>query len=111
MLNKPFVTENPPCNARNCHRNNHGKDKSPGFTLHTVDEVHTEHRGHQGRNHHEDGHRCQRTHHRIHIIVNNTLVSIHRRLKNVRVDAGGLSGLGHLNIHVLNEVGVQFVDL
>ena len=45
------------------------------------------------------------------IVVDDTLIGVHRRLKNVGVDAGGLTSLGHLNIYVLNEVGVEFVNL
>ena len=111
MLNQPFVTENPPCNPRNRNGNNHCEDESPGLTFHSVDEVHAEHRGHEGGNHHEDGHRGQRTHHGIHIVVDDTLIGVHRRFENVGVDAGSLTGLRHLNVDVFDKVCVELINL
>ena len=111
MLNEPFMPENEPCDDRNCHRKNHSEDKSPRCILHAVHQIHAEQRGDERGAHHHDRHRRQRTHHRIHIIINNRGIGVHRRLQDVGVDRGGLAGLRHLDVHVLDEVGIEFVDL
>ena len=111
MLNKPFMPEYEPCSDRNSHRKHHCEDKSPCRIFHAVYQVHTEQRGDERGAHHHDRHRRQRTHHRIHIIINNGRIGVHRRLQDVGVDLGGLGGLRHLDVHVLDEVGIEFVDL
>ena len=93
MLNEPFVAEKPPSHRRNSHGNNHGEDETPGFFFHAIDEVQTEHRRDECGNHHDDGDGGQCTHHRIHVVINDAGVSVHRRFQNVRIDAGRLAGL------------------
>ena len=109
--NKPFVTEKPPATDRNSYRKDDSDDKSPRLLFHAIDQVHAEHRGDKRRNHHDDGDGGQRTHHGVHIVVDDTLISIHRRLQDVRIDAGRLTGLTHLDVDVLDKVSVKFVDL
>ena len=105
------MSEEPPANARNANGEDDGDDESPGLGFHAVDEVHAEHRGDECGNHHDDGDGCKGTHHRVHIVVDDTLVGVHCRLKNVRVDKGGLAGLSHLDIDILDKVGIEFVNL
>ena len=105
------MAEKPPSHARNHERNHDGKDKSPRAILHTVDQIHTKHRGDERRYHHDNRHRGEGTHHRVHVVVDDAAVGVHRRLKDVGVDGGGLSGLRHLDVDVLDEVGVQLVNL
>ena len=57
-----------------------GDDKSERCCLHAVDEVHTEHRGDERRNHQDDGDRCERTHHGVHVVVDDAGVGVHGRL-------------------------------
>ena len=108
---QPLVAEHPPADAGDNHGDDEGEDKAPGFRLHAVDQVHAEHRGDERGNHHDDGHRGERTHDGVHVIVDNRLVGVHGRLEDVRVDAGGLAGLCHLDVDVLDEVGVKLVNL
>ena len=105
------MAEEPPTHARYADRKDDGDDKSPGLRFHAIDEVHAKHRGDQRRYHHNDSDRRQGTHHRVHIVVNDTLVGVHRRFQNVRVDECCFTSLGHLDVDILNQVGVQFVDL
>ena len=79
--------------------------------FHPVDEVHTKKTGHEGREHHDDGHHGKRTHHIVHVIVDDALVGIHRGFENVRIDTGRLPGLCHLDVHVFNQVGIQLIHL
>ena len=72
------MAEEPPANARNCHRKDNCDDESPGLGFHAVDEVHAEHGGDKCGDHHDDSDGCQRTHHGVHIVVDDTLVGIHR---------------------------------
>ena len=88
-----------------------GDDESERCCLHAVDEVHTEHRGDERRNHQDDGDRRERTHHGVHVVVDDAGVGVHGRLEDVRVDGGGLAGLRHLNVYVLDKVVVQLIDL
>ena len=93
-----------PGNARYDDGDDQGDDKSERCCLHAVDEVHAEHRGDERRNHQDDSHRRERTHHCIHVVVDDAGVSVHGRLEDVRVDSGGLAGLRHLNVYVLDKV-------
>ena len=88
-----------------------GDYETEGIRLYAVDQVHTEERGYQRGQHENDGHTCQRTHEGVHVVVDNRLVGIHRRLQNVGIDAGGFASLSHLDVDVFDEVGVQFVNL
>ena len=105
------MSEEPPTGTRNANGEDDGDDESPGLGFHTVDEVHTEHRGDQRGYHHDDGDGGQGTHHRVHIVVDDTLVGVHRRFQDVGVDEGGLAGLCHLDVDILDEVGIEFVNL
>ena len=111
MLNEPFVAEKPPCHCRNTHRNYHREEEAPGFFLHAVHQIHTEHRGDECGDHHDDRDGGQRTHHRVHIVVDDAGIGVHRRLQDIGIDAGGLSGLRHLDIDVFDQVGIEFIDL
>ena len=86
-------------------------DESVLAVLHAVDEVHAEEAGDKGWKHQENRHRGQRTHHIVHVVVDNAAVSVHRRLQDIGIDIRGFLGLAHLDINVLNHVGVELVDL
>ena len=86
-----------------------GKSKFTGF--HTIDEVHTKEAGDERRKHHDDADRSERTHHGVHVVVDNAGIGVHRRLQNVGVDIGRFSCLGHLDVDIFDEVGVEFVYL
>ena len=105
------MPENEQADDRNTHRKDNGNDETYGVVLHAVDEVHTEERCYQRGQHEDDGSRGQRTHDGVHVVVDNRLVGVHRRLQDVGVDAGGLACLRHLDVDILDEVGVQLVYL
>ena len=111
MSHQSLMSENPPTDNGNQGGQYQRKDKSPWFFLDAVDEVHAEERGYQRGEHHDDGDRRERSDDGVHVVVDNALIGVHRRLQDVAVDVGGLAGLCHLDVHVLNEVGVQFVNL
>ena len=111
LLYQSLVAEEPPTHARYADGEDDGDDESPWFFFHAIDEVHAKHRGDQRWYHHDDGDGGQGSHHGVHVVVDDTLVGVHCRLQNVRVDERGLSGLRHLNVDVLNQVCVQFIDL
>ena len=78
--------------------------------LHAVDEVHTEHGGDEGWEEDDHVERREESHHRVHIIINNVRIGVHRGVEDVDVDGCRLTCLVHLNVHVLNEFGIQFID-
>ena len=78
MLNKALAAEKEPCEPRNAHRKDDGEDESPGLGFHAVDEIHAKHGGDQRGYHHDNGDRGERTHHRVHIVVDDTLIGVHR---------------------------------
>ena len=110
-LHQPFMAEKPPAAHRNENRDDECEDETPGFLLHAVDEVHAKEWGNERGEHHDNGYRRQRTHDLIHIIVDNRLVGVHRRLQDVAVNIGSLASLRHLNVHILNQVCIQLVNL
>ena len=105
------MAEEPPAADGNEEGDDEGEDESPGLFLHTVDQVHAEERGDERGEHHDDGDRCQRTNDVVHVVVDDRLIGVHRRLQDVGVDISGLAGLCHLDIDVFYQVGVQLVDL
>lgn len=64
-------------------RNQHSEGEAPNGVLHTVEEVHTECRGDEGREHQDDGHRGESTHRSVGGVVDDTLIGVHRRFQNV----------------------------
>ena len=92
------MAQNPPCGARNDNGYEQGEGEAEGTVLHAVDEVHTEERGDQGGEHHDDTHGGERTHHGVHVVGDDTGVSVHRRFEDVGIDAGGLARLAHLDV-------------
>ena len=105
------MTEEEPRKYGYQQRNDNSNDETDRVRFHAIDEVHSEETGNQSRQHEDDGHRGQCTHDGVHVVVDNTLVGIHRRLQDVRVDIRRLPCLCHLNRYVLDEVGIQFVNL
>ena len=105
------MAQNPPCGARNDDGYEQGEGEAEGTVLHAVDEVHAEERRDQGGEHHDDTHGGERTHHGVHVVVDDTGVGVHRRFEDVGIDAGGLARLAHLDVDVLDEVGVELIDL
>ena len=81
--NEPLMMEEQPAHARNAHREYDSKEESPRLGLHAIDEVHTKHGGDERGYHHNNGDRGERTHHGVHIIVDDTLVGVHRGFQNV----------------------------
>ena len=108
---EPLVAAEPP---QGCHggeyREDDGDDETPAPRLHAVDEVHTEERGNERREHDNHVERREQTHHTVHVVVDDIGIGVHRRVENVGVDVGGLTGLLHLDVHVLDEFGVKFID-
>ena len=111
LLYQSLVAEEPPTHARYADGEDDGDDESPWFFFHAIDEVHAKHRGDQRWYHHDNGDGGQGTHHSVHVVVDDTLIGVHCRFQNVRVDECGFAGLRHLNVDVLNQVGVYFVNL
>ena len=105
------MSENPPKETRHCHRYKQRNGKSEGTCLHAVDEVHTKETGYQRGEHHKNGYRGERTHHCVHVVIDDARIGVHGRFKNVGIDVGGLSRLSHLDIDILDKVGIQLVDL
>ena len=105
------MPEKPPNSGRNEYGNEHGDGESDGIVLHAVDEVHAEERRDERGKHHHNRHRGECTHHRVHVVVDDARIGIHRRLKDVAVDVGCFPGLAHLDVDVFDEVGVQLVNL
>ena len=73
-------------------------------------EVHAEDAGYERREHEDDAHRSHRLHRLAHVVVDDCRVGINGRLQNVGVDVGRFSRLTHLNVHVFDHVGIEFVD-
>ncbi len=110
-LQQPLVAQHHPAEGADGKRHDERDGKSPGIVLQAIGDVHAIQRGDERGRHHDDGDRGERTHHRVHVVVDDARVGVHRRLQDVGVDAGGLSGLRHLDIDILNEVGVELVHL
>ena len=87
-----------------------GEGEAPRTGLHSVEEIHAEQAGDEGRHHQEHGHERQRLHHRGHIIIDDIGVGVHGRFEDVGVDACHLARLVHLDADVLDEVGIEFVN-
>ena len=111
LLYQSLVAEEPPTHARYADGEDDGDDESPRFFFHAIDEIHAKHRGDQRWYHHDDGDGGQGAHHGVHVVVDDTLIGVHRRFQNVRVDECCFTSLGHLDVDILNQAGVQFVDL
>ena len=111
LLKKPLETQNPPCDARNEDGDDNGNEESVTALLHAVDEIHAEERGYQRGKHEDDGDRREGTHGGVHVVVDDAGIGVHRRFQDVRIDGGSLAGLRHLDVDVLDEVGVQLVHL
>ena len=110
-FSKPPLPSEPPQRHRCAnHTGNDGDRETHLPPFHTVDEVHAEHGRDESREKDDHVQRRQKPHHRIHIIINNVRVGVHRRVKDVDVDGGGLTRLVHLDVHILNEFGIQFID-
>ena len=110
-LYQSFPAQQPPRSPRNNHRDDDGDDKPPRTGLHAVDEVHAEEARDERGKHHDDAHRGQRTHHGIHVVVDDARIGLHRRFQDVGIDVGGFACLRHLNAHVFDEVGIELVHL
>ena len=63
------MAEEPPAADGDEQRDDECEDEAPGLFLHAVDQVHAKERGDERGEHHDDGHRGQRTHHLIHVVV------------------------------------------
>ena len=93
------------------NRYDYRHDEAEAVFLESVYEVHAEERGDERRQHHDDRHGGERTHHGVHVVVDDGRVGVHRRLEDVRIDVRGLTCLRHLDVYVLDKVGVQLVHL
>ena len=78
--------------------------------FHAVYQVHTEQTGNQRGEHQDNADAGEHFHDAAYIIINNTGVSVHCRVKDVVIDVTGLAGLTHLDIDVLDHVGIQLID-
>ena len=111
LLYQSLVAEEPPTHAQYADGEDDGDDESPWFFFHAIDEVHATHRGNQRWYYHDTGDGGQGTHHGVHVVVEDTLIGVHRGFQNVGVDKSGLTGLRHLDVNILNQVCIQLVDL
>ena len=77
------MAEEPPGGGCGAYADDEGEDEAEGLLLHAVDEVHAEERGNEGGEHHDDGDGGEGTHHRVHVVVDDGGVGVHRRLEDV----------------------------
>ena len=75
---KSFVTEYPPRNSRYHNRYDDGDEESELVVFHTVYEVHSKEAGDERGEHQDDADRGERTHHGVHIVVDDARVGVHR---------------------------------
>ena len=108
--NPGFTLEIPHEEHSDTPRNGECKRKSPPYILHSVDYVHTQQAGYQCGEHEYDADAGEHLHHSAHVVVDDVGVCVHGGIEDVGVDVGGLTRLAHLNVDVLNHVGIQFVD-
>ena len=111
VLKKPFPFQIPQADSSHDNRYGDGDDKAIVRSLKPVDNVHTIETGDERREHQHDIDRREVTHCGIHVVVDDALIGVHRRLQNVGVDVGSLACLRHLDAHIFDKVGIQFVDL
>ena len=111
FLNQMLEPEEPPRTDGDEYGDDDGNEESEGGRLHAIDEVHTKKRGYERRKHEDDTHGGKRTHHGIHVIIDDTSIGLHRGIKNFRIDTRRFSRLTHLDVYVLDEVSIQFVNL
>ena len=90
---------------------NHRYRESPRTVFESVDEVHAERRRYECWQHHDYRHRREGTHHRVHVVVDDARIGVHRRLQDVGIDICRLPGLVHLDVHIFYKVSVELVDL
>ena len=74
------MPEKDPRNDGNQDTEHDSDTKANRTVLHTVHQVHAEKRGNQRGQHQDDGDRGERTHDGVHVVVDDALVGVHRRL-------------------------------
>ena len=77
------MAENPPRNARNKRRHDYRDKEAELVAFHAVDKVHSENTGYQRWEHQDYRYRGERTHHGVHVVVDDARVCFHCRLKDV----------------------------
>ena len=111
FLNQMLEPQEPPRTDGDEYGYDNGYKESEGGCLHAIDEVHTEKRGYERRKHEDDTHGGKRTHHGIHVIIDDASIGLHRGIKDFRIDTRRLSRLTHLDVYVLDEVSIKFINL
>ena len=91
-------------------RDENGNEETEARCLHTIDKVHAEEGGNESWEHDDHVERGEQTHHLVHVVVDDVGVSVHRRVKDVRVDLSCLACLVHLDVHILNEFRIELID-
>ena len=109
--NQPLVAQQRPRDTADEEREDECHGEAEARVFHAVDEVHAEETGHEHGQGEHDGDRRERAHHGVHVVVDDARVGVHGRFEDVRVDGGGFAGLRHLDVHVFDEVVVEFIDL
>ena len=110
LLEQRLALEVPPEDDDEYYRDEECQGEAPPYMLHAVDKVHTEVAGYEGGEHEDDAPRGHHLHDVRHVVVDDVGIGVHRRVENVGVDEARLAGLTHLDVDVLDEVRVQFVD-
>lgn len=77
LLNKSLELQYPPCAGGRDDRKEYCYPEADGIAFHSVNEVHTEDTCYECREHENDADRCKRTHHCVHIVVDDARVSVH----------------------------------
>ena len=79
--------------------------------FHSVDEIHSEKAGDECGEHEDDGDGGECPHRRVHVVVDDAGVCVHRGFKDIGVDRRGFACLRHLDVDVFDKVCVEFVYL
>ena len=71
------MAENPPENARYASRYDERDDEAIAAVLHAVYEIHAKEAGYERGEHQYYGHRGERSHHSVHVVVDDARVCVH----------------------------------
>ena len=107
----PFACSEEPPEAGGDHdADYHGEWEAPPDLFHSADEVHAEEACDECGEHEYDGYGGEHFHDSRHVVVDDVGVGVHCGVEDGVVDGGHLARLAHLDVDVLDHVGVEFVD-
>ena len=78
--------------------------------FHSIDQVHSKQTGDQRGEHQDNGDTGKHLHDAAHVVVDNVGIRVHCGIQDVGVDIGGFSSLTHLDVDILDHVGIQLID-